>query len=167
MEEEKNTILGCKEHFDKRMEEFQKTFDKKDIFIGCCVKRAFIEGEQVEHMWVIVTEIFKDKIKGKLDNDPAFIKNTKMGDEVEVLFSEISAIGEMEWSLKKKETKNTINKIADMHTRDIIELYALKGEREVRTIMESWGYLSKEAINESIKDLEKMKQATIQKKGKK
>lgn len=54
------------------------------------VKKPFIEGEKVEHIWVNNLS-FDDRVfHGKVDNEPVDLKNVHLGDEVTVSPEDIS-----------------------------------------------------------------------------
>lgn len=48
------------------------------------VKAPFVEGEQVEHMWIAVEEITDTHVTGTLGNDPQYILSLKEGQRVTV-----------------------------------------------------------------------------------
>jgi len=88
--EDKNNIIGIhKSCGEKRLKEFQKTFNKEDIKVGNFVKKAFEDKEEVEHLWVIVDEIYDDGIKGYIDNEVILLKNIKYKDYVKIKFEEV------------------------------------------------------------------------------
>lgn len=54
------------------------------------VKKPFIEGNKVEHLWVNEVSFDGRRFHGKVDNEPVDIKGVKLGDEVTVSPEEIS-----------------------------------------------------------------------------
>jgi uncharacterized protein YegJ (DUF2314 family) len=55
-------------------------WQKKPKFAA--VKMKFTEGEAAEHMWVSVAELDEQGGKGKLNNEPGWLKNIKAGTPV-------------------------------------------------------------------------------------
>lgn len=64
--------------------DFVGAFRNKAKGQNFAVKVPFVDGDDVEHMWVEVEEINGDTIKGTLANDPALVHNYKSGQTVEV-----------------------------------------------------------------------------------
>lgn len=54
------------------------------------VKKPFIEGEKVEHLWVNDLSFDGRVFRGKVDNEPLDLKGVHLGDEVTVSPEEIS-----------------------------------------------------------------------------
>jgi uncharacterized protein YegJ (DUF2314 family) len=72
----------------KRWPEFAKAYQAKTgkDFV---VKGRISEGENVEYMWVNVTSIEGDTVKGTLDNEPVGLKGMKVGQAVEVKVTDV------------------------------------------------------------------------------
>ncbi len=54
------------------------------------VKKPFIEGDKVEHLWINELTFDGKVFHGKVDNEPVDIKGVRLGDEVSVSPNEIS-----------------------------------------------------------------------------
>ena len=54
------------------------------------VKKPFIEGSKVEHLWVNELSFDGKVFRGKIDNTPVGLKHVRVGDEVAVSPEEIS-----------------------------------------------------------------------------
>lgn len=54
------------------------------------VKKPFVEGKEVEHIWLSDVEFVGGRLKGKVDNAPVKIHGVKMGQVVSVDPDEIS-----------------------------------------------------------------------------
>ena len=54
------------------------------------VKKPFVEGKEVEHIWLSDVELVGGRLKGKVDNAPVKIHGVKMGQVVSVDPDEIS-----------------------------------------------------------------------------
>jgi uncharacterized protein YegJ (DUF2314 family) len=54
------------------------------------VKKPFVEGKEVEHIWLSDVELVGGRLKGKVDNAPMKIHGVKMGQVVSVDPDEIS-----------------------------------------------------------------------------
>lgn len=54
------------------------------------IKKPFIEGDKVEHLWVNEVTFDGKMFHGKVDNEPVDIKAVRLGDEVSVRLEEIS-----------------------------------------------------------------------------
>ena len=87
---------------DKAMDRAVETAQKKvDKFIAVlrspkasqsrfAVKKPFIEGEKVEHLWLNEVSFDGRLFHGKVDNEPVDIKGVRLGQEVTVSPNEIS-----------------------------------------------------------------------------
>jgi len=56
---------------------------------GDYCKLGIPDGKQVEHMWILVTNIAGRKLKGILHNTPVVIANCEWGDTVEFDYEDI------------------------------------------------------------------------------
>jgi len=54
------------------------------------IKKPFIEGDKVEHMWINDVTFDGNVFRGKVDNEPADLKRVHLGDPVTVKPQEIS-----------------------------------------------------------------------------
>lgn len=54
------------------------------------VKKPFVEGDKVEHIWLTAVSYDGRLFHGKVDNEPVDIKGTRVGQEVTVAANEIS-----------------------------------------------------------------------------
>ncbi len=54
------------------------------------IKKAFVEGDKVEHLWLNEVSFDGQLFHGKVDNEPVDIKGVRVGQEVTVLPNEIS-----------------------------------------------------------------------------
>ena len=54
------------------------------------VKKAFTEGNQVEHLWLTGVQLVGDHLEGRVDNQPRKITGVKLGQVVSVYPKEIS-----------------------------------------------------------------------------
>lgn len=71
--------------------EFVKTFGKKpENSESFSAKFPFEAPDQKEFMWVEVISISGDTVVGRLGNDPVWVKDLKLGDEVKMKVSELS-----------------------------------------------------------------------------
>ena len=67
----------------KTWPEFVKAFeDKPKNSESFAVRFPFKSGDQQESMWVEVTSVSKDTVRGKLANEPVWSKDLRIGDEV-------------------------------------------------------------------------------------
>ncbi|HMP80458.1 MAG TPA: DUF2314 domain-containing protein, partial [Pirellulaceae bacterium] len=64
--------------------EFAEAFAKRKANEDFLVKMQFTDETQSEFMWITVEQIENEVIKGKLENQPMFIDNLKVGDTVQV-----------------------------------------------------------------------------------
>lgn len=91
-----NIIAVCEEHASKPQEVYSKM--APDFFIGKFVKKGFpglnpvTKKTQLEHMWVRVQSVEGKNLMGKLDNDPVFEMELKLGDTVKVGLHEIEQV---------------------------------------------------------------------------
>jgi uncharacterized protein YegJ (DUF2314 family) len=53
------------------------------------VKGRISEGANVEYMWVNVTSIDGDTVRGTLDNEPVELKSMKVGQAVEIKVADV------------------------------------------------------------------------------
>ena len=75
----------------KTWPEFVKAFESQpENSESFAVRFPFKSGSQQEFMWVEVTSVSKDTIRGKLANEPVWAKDVKMGDEVTRKVSELT-----------------------------------------------------------------------------
>lgn len=79
----------------KRKEEWQEANKGKTIEVNKHCKLEFGEGNNVEHMWVLVKEAnnTEGKFSGTIDNDPLFTHahGHKYGETVDFKFEDIEA----------------------------------------------------------------------------
>jgi len=83
---------------DRAVETAQKTTDKfiaslrapKASQSRFAVKKPFVEGEKVEHIWLSAVSYDGRVFRGKVDNEPVEIKGVRPGQEVSVAANEIS-----------------------------------------------------------------------------
>jgi hypothetical protein len=62
-------------------------------FVGRCAKMAFQSAQsQVEHMWVLVTDIDGDSLVGTLDSEPVSVTHVGHGDRVVLSRVQIEAV---------------------------------------------------------------------------
>ena len=54
------------------------------------IKKAFVEGDKVEHIWLNEVSFDGRLFHGKVDNEPVDLKGVRLGDEVSVSPNEIS-----------------------------------------------------------------------------
>lgn len=94
MEPEGNIRKVCKECADKMRAETQRHLPPLSELVGKHVKRAFSDGEKVEHMWVEVDSVNEGNrtLVGFLDNSPAMVGNVRCGDEVIFYADEIEEV---------------------------------------------------------------------------
>lgn len=87
----KNVGLMHKQCGEKRKQQWQDNNPDANIQIGHHCKIAFTEGKEVEHMWVLVLAVDKDKREyaGHLDNDPVVVTNIKYKDTVSFKYADI------------------------------------------------------------------------------
>ena len=62
----------------------------KDTQRRFAVKKPFVEGDSVEHIWLNDVSFDGYRFHGKVDNEPVDIKGVSLGDEVAVWPNEIS-----------------------------------------------------------------------------
>lgn len=73
------------------IDEFVVAFNKADASTSAfAIKVEFTQGEDTEHMWVLPGNLDSGKYQGVLNNEPAYITNVKLGDNVKFGKSEIS-----------------------------------------------------------------------------
>ena len=58
--------------------------------VAFSVKAPFADGEHVEHMWLAPVSYDGANFQGVVNNDPALVKNVKIGDQVTVAPDKIS-----------------------------------------------------------------------------
>lgn len=94
MEPEGNIRKVCKECADKMRAETQRHLPPLGELVGRYVKRAFSDGDKVEHMWVKVGSVNEGTgtLMGILDNNPAMVGNVRCGDEVIFYTNEIEEV---------------------------------------------------------------------------
>jgi len=73
----------------RRWPEFVAAFADRYKGQGFGVKKMFIDGDLVEHMWVNVTTIAGTQIQGWLSNEPRIIKSLKLRDAVTLTHNEV------------------------------------------------------------------------------
>lgn len=77
----------------KRQADWQNANAKTLIEPGDYVKIAFMEGSEVEWMWVYIEKaIDHDNFEGKLANDPILVHDVKIDDKVTVKRSQIAQL---------------------------------------------------------------------------
>lgn len=88
--EEDNTGRICPHCAKSRHMEWQQANPDKKIRVGDFCKIAFSEGENTEHMWVLVTETLGNWLfEGTLNNTPQVIRNLQPLQKVYFHFPEI------------------------------------------------------------------------------
>ena len=94
MENPNNLAFVCKDCAEKIHEETQSRLPPIGTLVGKHVKKAFTYEEHVEHMWVKVTAVNEtaNTLIGVLDNEPFFVQNVALHDEVIVYLHEIEAV---------------------------------------------------------------------------
>ncbi len=83
---------------DRAVETAQKTVKKfiavlrspKGNQSRFAVKKPFVEGDKVEHIWLTEVSFDGHLFHGKVDNEPVDIKGARLGQEVSVAANEIS-----------------------------------------------------------------------------
>jgi uncharacterized protein YegJ (DUF2314 family) len=73
----------------RRWPEFMQAFEKRKPGYGFGVKKAFVVGGDIEHMWVEVGLISGNMISGNLANAPSIIKSMKLKQKVELSVEEV------------------------------------------------------------------------------
>ena len=73
----------------RRWPEFLQAFANRTPQQGFGVKKKFIEGDEVEHMWVEVLSIDGERLHGRLSNEPRSIRLMALGDPVSLKAGEI------------------------------------------------------------------------------
>jgi uncharacterized protein YegJ (DUF2314 family) len=68
----------------RRWPEFVQAFEEEGDGMLFIVKAPFSEGENTEYMWVQVTGISGDSVRGRLTNEPFNLPSYSMGDPVDV-----------------------------------------------------------------------------------
>ncbi len=92
IDENDNIITVCNDCVEKRKKQVVHNYK-----IGDLIKKRFVskDGER-ELMWVIIKEIYPEKIIGILDNKPLGDFEIKCGDQVEVKKTEIIQVLELD-----------------------------------------------------------------------
>ncbi len=54
------------------------------------IKRAFVDGDKVEHLWIRGVSYDGKKFHGKIDNNPVDVKNVQLGQRVSVVPEEVT-----------------------------------------------------------------------------
>lgn len=84
-------MLAATEEARRTWPEFVQAFRKKpENTESYAAKFPFDAPDQKEFMWVEVVAIKEDTIVGRLGNDPVWVKDLKLGDEVTMKVSELS-----------------------------------------------------------------------------
>ena len=91
MEDLSNIGIVHPQYADERTAKWQAENKDTKIHRGDYVKTRFVDGDKIEHMWVCVSSIIKDKIHGVLNNDPILVTNIKCDDKVIINRSDVSA----------------------------------------------------------------------------
>ena len=78
--------------FEKSFLEYGKTEVLQEEF-NYYVKASFTEGEQVEHMWIAVTNINNQIITGLVNNEPQIVTNVLLGDVVTISTDDVEDWG--------------------------------------------------------------------------
>jgi uncharacterized protein YegJ (DUF2314 family) len=73
----------------RRWPEFVKAFSTHKPGQVFLVKAMFIEGEEIEWMWVKPDQVTATSISGTLSDEPEFVKNVKQGQRVTKSASDI------------------------------------------------------------------------------
>ena len=90
MEDLRNIGIVHPHCVDARTAKWQAENTDTKIQRGDYVKTRFVDGDKVEHMWVLVSSIIKGKIHGVLNNDPILVTNIKCDDKVIINRSDVS-----------------------------------------------------------------------------
>ncbi|MDH5375803.1 MAG: DUF2314 domain-containing protein [Candidatus Bathyarchaeota archaeon] len=85
--EKDNAIMPCGDCSEKKYPKKGK-FTREDLKDCSHVKKEF----HGEHIWVRITEVLDDGVKGTIDNDPVFETTPDYGTEVFVKYSEIEDV---------------------------------------------------------------------------
>jgi len=83
-----------------------------EVLFNYGVKVRFEEGDNVEHMWVKVTEFKDGYFLGKLNNDPNTMKLVKSGDDVNVLVKDVE-----DWILQDLLTKTKVGHFSNSYVK--------------------------------------------------
>lgn len=86
-EPESNIVTTCAEC---AREMYRERYTRNDVKVGGFVKKLF--GR--EHMWVEVTALRRNGIRGKVSNDPVLPGSPDFGDRVFVPYAEIEDVSE-------------------------------------------------------------------------
>jgi uncharacterized protein YegJ (DUF2314 family) len=89
-EDPKNIRNVCAEHAPRPDPTLQ--FHPLPWYVGRHVKRAFHQGEAIEHMWVRVTAVTGATLTGVLANEPTLVDDVQLHDAVTVQLHEIEAV---------------------------------------------------------------------------
>ncbi len=73
----------------RRLPEFLAAFANRRPAQGFGIKKKFVEGDSVEHMWVEITRIDGNTMSGRLSNKPGTIRHLSLGDPVTLNTHEI------------------------------------------------------------------------------
>lgn len=89
IEDDDPQLKAAVEEARPRWPEFILAFEQRQPNQTFAVKKLFRDGEQREWMWVHVSSLTAELIKGKLGNTSASVQNVREGDHVVVGVSEI------------------------------------------------------------------------------
>lgn len=68
----------------RRYDEFLHAFQLRQPGDTFAVKVPFTDDQGMEYMWITVSQATPEQITGRLDNEPAFVRNVQVGDFVSV-----------------------------------------------------------------------------------
>lgn len=101
-------MIAAIEEARTRFPEFCTAFANAPTKAGFLVKARFEEEEEVEHMWISVTELTDTLIYGKLINSPNAISNVREGQFVEVDSDKVS-----DWAYPSKEQGDYVGNFSE------------------------------------------------------
>lgn len=83
-------MMAAVEQARARWPEFVEAFAKRRPGDHLAVKAPLTDGKNTEFIWVEVSEIDGDVIRGKLGNEPVYTRDLRMEDAVEVKLQDVS-----------------------------------------------------------------------------
>ncbi len=93
-------IKAAQDESRKQWPDFVSAWEKRDDSQRFFVKTAFVEGDQTEHMWILVHALTREKAEGTLDNDPESVQGVRAGDQLSVPVSAVE-----DWLYRDAEGK--------------------------------------------------------------
>jgi len=93
MEEDDAKLRAAAEEARRRWPEFVAAFRKRDGDQLFSIKAPFRDSEEVEWMWVAVSQITEEAVEGNLGNAPVNLHNIREGDHVRIPISSIADWG--------------------------------------------------------------------------